>query len=272
MLSRALKMAFWVMYDHLGKLVLANLVWALLVTLPAAAALGTLYTRDPQVILSIGLPLGVLCLGIIAPLLSAGICHMIKVLIDHRDGSFWDMFRGIRLYWRKAIAIGLLYLFALVCLATSVWFYPRQFGGALPWVGYGLSALALWALVFALLTSMYVLPALVQKKDPVLKTIRLAGLLVLDNPLMSVGLSLQLSALTAVALLLSPVFFFVYGVLVLSIMSSAYEMLSRKYAAVEAAQTLAPTEKAPSEADIFRDETDEYLTRGFRDFLFPWKG
>ena len=43
--------------------------------------------------------------------------------------------------------------------------------------------------------------------------------------------------------------------------------LSRKYAAVEAHGD------APGRARVaFGDEEDDYLNRGIRDFLFPWKG
>jgi len=66
------------------------------------------------------------------------------------------------------------------------------------------------------------------------------------------------AALLVLAVVMLPVFFGLYGALCVVLSSCAYEMLHRKYAAGEAAPR--------------KDEDDDYLNRGFRDFLFPWKG
>ena len=46
MLTRALKMAFWLRYDHLGKLLLAGMIWGILVVTPAAFGISALLTSD----------------------------------------------------------------------------------------------------------------------------------------------------------------------------------------------------------------------------------
>ncbi|MDX9975454.1 MAG: hypothetical protein RBU21_20885, partial [FCB group bacterium] len=137
MLGRTLKMAFWVTYDHVGKLILANLVWFLGFTIPATAGWVAFVAGGPAVRLGVALPLLVISLGIILPVLTAGIAHMVKVLIDTRDGSIGDMFRGIRLYGRRAALVGLLYLLGSVSLASSVWFYAAKLRDSLPWLGFG---------------------------------------------------------------------------------------------------------------------------------------
>ncbi|MDX9973114.1 MAG: hypothetical protein RBU21_09000, partial [FCB group bacterium] len=126
----------------------------------------------------------------------------------------------------------------------------------LPWLGFGLSALAAWALVFALLTALMVVPALVQKKERALATVKLAAALVLANPFFALGLAVQVLGFTLVAVVVTPLLPLLYGSVVVVLVSSAYEMLARKYAAPGAPP----------------DEDDDYLNRGFRDFLFPWKG
>lgn len=211
-------------------------------------------------------------------MMSAGIAHMVKELIDTRDGSLRTMLEGIRLYWRRAIGVGFAYLAALVCLPTSVWFYASKLREQAPLVGYALSALALWCLLFIGLMSLLVVPTLVQKKANLFQTLKLTALLVLDNPLFSVGLAMQVLAFTAIAVVLSPVFFFLYGGMVVALTCSAYEMLARKYDAA------ADTGDAGSKSSHVRglgtqgaeahdpDEDDDYLNRGLRDFLFPWKG
>jgi hypothetical protein len=257
MLGRTLKMAFWVTYDHVGKLILANLVWFLGFATPAAAGYIVLVAGNGTMRLFVALPLLVLSLGVVLPALTAGLAHMVKELIDTHDGSFGDLFRGIRIYWRRAAAIGLIYLFGSVSLATSAWFYAAKLHNGLAWIGYGLSALAAWGLAFALVSSLLAMPALVQKKEGVAATLKLTAVLVLANPFFAAGLALQVLGFTVLAVVMTPLLPLIYGAEVTVLASSAYELLARKYAA----QGQAP-----------KDEDDDYLNRGFRDFLFPWKG
>ena len=300
MLRRALKMAFWVTYDHLGKLILASIVWTLIVCPPGVAAMAGVEVgklafprllhmafeneraaHALKTILSIPLDM-YLFLGILAALLytsvalaiaSAGLAYMAKGLIDNKDGALGDMFRGIRLYRGKAAGLGLAYLFAACCFGASTWFYANKLRDSAPWLGYLLSGLALWALLFLLLTALFAAPALVQKKSGILGALKLAALLVLDNPLFSIGLGIQLLAITAVAFIVTPLFFFLYGGVAVVLASCAYEMLARKYALIAEAEEKG-LERKPR-TPLFTpedDEEDDYLNRGMRDFLFPWKG
>lgn len=267
MLGRTLKMAFWVTYDHAGKLILANLIWFLAFAVPGSLGWAAFVGGDASMRWFMALPCGVFAFGIAMPTASAGLAHMVKILIDTRDGALGDMFRGMRAYGVRASGIGCLFLFALSSLATSAWFYASRLRDTLPWLGYGLSALAVWALVVVMLAGLYLMPALVQKKGGIGATVKLAGLLVLANPLFTLGLAIQLAAWTAVALVLSPVLPLLYGAVAVVLVSSAYEMLARKYAAAEAI-----VQGTTPEAVAAQDEQDDYLNRGVRDFLFPWKG
>ena len=271
MLGRSLRMAFWITYDHIGKLILASLIWSLPLAVFAFLALGATALQHPLLGAAIAAPCAIVAAGILLPVLSAGLAHMVKQLIDTRDGSLGDMFRGIRLYWARASVVGVVYLAAGICLATSAWFYAEKLRDHTPWLGYGISAVALWCLAFLVLSAMLAMPTLVQKKGGVLETVKLSALLVLDNPLLMLGTVMQVAGMTAVAVVVPPVLFFLYGGTLLVVLSSVYEMLSRKYAAVEAASSkgIPPGQAPVAPVD---DEHDEYLNRGFRDFLFPWKG
>lgn len=269
MLGRALKMAFWVTYDHVGKLILANVLWFVAFAVPASLAWGAFATGEPAVRLVVAWPLLIAGVGVVLPVMTAGLAHMAKVLIDKRDGSLGDMFRGIRMYGGRAAGIGLVYFFACASLATSAWFYAVKLHGAAPWLGYAISALAVWALVFVAMTSLMAMPALVQKKGGVVATVKLAALLVLANPLLVLGLALQLAAFTVLSVLVTPLFPLLYGAVAVVLVSSAYELLARKYAAAGAPEGALETGAGPRP---MTDEEDDYLNRGFRDFLFPWKG
>lgn len=270
MLSRTLKMAFWVMYDHLGKLLIANLIWAAVVAAPGVLGLSVLATGEPGAALFFGLPLLALSVAVLLPIMTAGLAHMAKELIDSRDGSLGDFFRGIRLYWRKAAALGILYWAAAGCLGTSVWFYAIQLRSSVPWLGYAISAAALWGLLFMGLMGLLLMPALVQKKAGVFATLKLTALLVLDNPLFSVGLAIHFLIVAGLSIM-PPFLFLATGSLSAVLATCAYEILARKYARKQALaeghlSTLSKT------AVDFGDEQDDYLNRGLRDALFPWKG
>jgi uncharacterized membrane protein YesL len=268
MLGRTLKMAFWVAYDHIGKLILANILWFLAFAVPGSVGLTGLTAGDGFIRVLVGIPLTLLSAGVILPVMTAGLAHMVKVLIDRRDGALSDMFRGIGLYWKQATGAGILYLFVVVSFATSAWFYATRLRDSLPWLGYGISAVAAWAFLFALLAGLLLMPALVQKKSGALGSLKLAALLVLANPLFAIGLGIQFAAWTLLSLVVAPLAPLLYGSLAVVLVSSAYEMLARKYAAAEAG----PDDRPQKGGWPPKDEEDDYLNRGFRDAIFPWKG
>lgn len=187
------------------------------------------------------------------------------------------VFIGYSVLYCRAAAVGSLGLLAGISLLVSVWFYAVRLDDTVPWLGYAISALALWCLVFLGLMSMFVFPALVQKKVGTLETLRVTALVVLDNPVFSVGLAVQLVVWCVIAVVpLATVL--LSGSAAVVLISSAYEMLSRKYAAALLDRNPGMMPDRPIHAAIkngvlvFDDEKDEYLNRGLRDFLFPWKG
>jgi uncharacterized membrane protein YesL len=269
-------MAFWITYDHLGKLILANLLVSLVVSILGGVAFAGLAYGDPVVRLTLGAPATILCFGVVLPISFAGLCHMAKQLIDERDGSFKDFFTGMGLYWRRALGIGMLYLIATTSLGTSAWFYAAKLRDSAPWLGYALSAVALWGLVFLALSAPLVMPTLVQKKGGLGETLKLTAMLVADNPLLAAGLAIQVFATTGLSIPVPPLFFLLSLGFVAVLGTTTYEMLARRYALASGSGE-APQPRAPSRASLMaelakQDEQDDYLNRGFRDFLFPWKG
>jgi len=275
MLSRALKMAFWVVYDHLGKLMLANVIWFVLCVVPLSVSLAALLTGEPAMIRTLGLPLLFVSCALLGPVATVGLAHMVNELIDKRDGSLADMFRGMRAYWRPAVGVGFIGFLAAVCLPVSAAFYITRIESL--WLEYAISAFALWGMVFLGLVGMFVFPALVQKKGGALDSIKTAALLVLDNPVLSLGLAIQL-VLWGVVSVPPIVLVLLTASVAVTLVSSAYEMLSRKYEAIRLSQDPNATSARPIHVTYqngklkWDDEKDEYLNRGLRDMLFPWKG
>ena len=264
MLLRTLKMAFWICHDHLGKLVVANLISMALALPLLMAAYGGLAVRGPAA-LTVAVSAALLLFGLVLPVAGAGMAAMVKEFIDTRDGSLRTFFAGLRRFGPRAAALGGVYVLALGCLAFSARFYAGRFGESLPLLGYGLSALAGWCVALGLLSAVLVAPALVQKDAGLRETVTLCLLLALANPFLC--FSLAICCLLWLGLSLAPPVWLVFSLAPMVVLaSSAYEMLARKYAAMAA-----PGAAGQAKID-FRDQEDDYLNRGFRDFLFPWKG
>ncbi len=258
MLGRTLKMAFWLFHDHLGSLVLSNLISAIAIALPLSFALPALSSGDPYSITAIALPLCSLAGFIVAPICATAMAHMLKVFLDTRDGGIADFFAGVRKHALRAAGAGGLCGIGMTALLSSAWFYTTRMT-SFPMLGYALAGLALGSALVLTAVAVYIPPALVQRKTGVLQTIRLTLYLALANPGLTAGLLLQILLVTALATLFWPLAFIGYLASILCLTSAAYELLSRKYAATAG-------EESPPDA------MDDYLNRGLRDLFFPWKG
>ena len=268
MLSRTLKMAFWLAYDHLGKLLLVNILSSALCALPLMAAMAAVRHLSGAALPGVFLAAGMAAF-LAGSSCAVALAWMVRGFIETRDGSVVAFFAGLRTFALRGAALGLGYLLVGACLVSSVWFYASRVGAAHPVAGYGLSAIALWACVFLGLTALAAPPAMAHKNVGPVGAIKLAGLLVLDNPLFFAGLAVH-AVLIACAAVLVPVLLVCFALAPLVVLQcAAYEMLARRYAAVEAAR--ASRARAPIRVD-FDDANDDYLNRGFRDMIFPWKG
>lgn len=142
---------FWNAYDHVGTLVLLNLLWVLcslpLITVPAS---------------------------------TAGLFYVTSRMASYQEASIRDFFLGFRRYHGRGLRLGGLYVFAFVVLFVNMRFYGRLMG-SFQWIGTVLGGGMIWGMVFIGLTGVYAFPLLVQTDDPVRTIIKKSILLVLDN-------------------------------------------------------------------------------------------
>lgn len=270
---RTLKMAFWVTFDHLGILLVVNLLGVLLVLPAGCFGYYLLASGGWPAFLWMGLPVLGLASAVCVPVWAAAVAHMLKECLDTREGSLRTFAEGVHGYCGVASRLGLMIAGVWALLAANVWFYAVKVGQSLPWLGYGLSAVALWAWVVVILATLFAFPALVQKRAGAWATLKLSVLLVLDNPLFSVYVAAGSAMCLAYGLFPPALVLFSIAPGMVWV-SCAYEMLSRKYAALEAQRA---DEAAGARLRTWRqrlvdwDGKDDYLNRGFRDLLFPWK-
>lgn len=253
MLHRAVKMWFWVTYDHLGKLLLLNAA----LMLPCALLTGMALVLPPMpallllaLLYAAAVPGGLAALG-----------HTARALIETHEADLRTMAEGFRRYFLPGALVGLLLNAAIAASLAGAWYYLTVLARPTPLYAYALAALCLWCGAMAAAVQFHTLAALAQQRAGLRAALRTGLLLTADNPLTTAALLLNFLGLAALATL--PPAYVCFSIAPMAMLqAAAYEILSRYYAA-----PIVDGRRTPN----FRDGEDDYLNRGFRDFLFPWK-
>jgi len=160
-LYTAFKRFFWMTYDHIGLMILANLMWL------------------------------VLSLGIVtAPAATAGLASLAARIAAGEDVSVRDLLRGFREHFIPALKVGLFDLAVIVALWVNVDFYSHLSGrAAIP--GFLFAGLLIWGGAFWLLLHIHIYPLMVAGERSFRRLLRTSALLTLDNLSLTTGLALQ---------------------------------------------------------------------------------
>ena len=252
---RAQKMAFWVLYDFLGSLILLNLI-----TLAAVAMPVWLLARllPGQIV-----PPAVLAGGL-AAMAMAGQANLIAALLAEEEFSLRVAWRGIAAFGGKALALCAVYAGSGMSAVLGLWFYWVRVAPERPLAGALLASVCAGTGAVTALSSFYGLPALVHRRGSLTRALHTSLLLAAWHPALTVALVLP-SAAYGVVLATPPGLLLLSTLPLVALSCSAYELLDRAYKLEEA---LAQGETAPAGT---LDEHDVFLNRGFTDLLFPWK-
>lgn len=199
LLRPAFKRAIWETYDHIGLLVLANLLWILLsipvVTAPAAAA---------------------------------GLFHLARRLSRSEPIGLSSFFTGFRSHFWPAFKVGVAELAALLVLWVNIDFYSHLRGGAtIP--GMVLAAAMIWLAVLFALMHVHIFPMLAAGETSLRQLLRKSLLLVLDNPAFTIGLALQSISLSVLCLVTGAGLVLLSGSLSAVLLTSGHRSLLTKY-------------------------------------------
>jgi uncharacterized membrane protein YesL len=199
LLRPAFKHALWNTYDHLGLLVVANLVWL------------------------------VLCVPVVtAPPATAGLFYLVRKLSLDEDAGLRDVFDGFRIHLAPSLKLGGLDLLALALLWVNIDFYSHLRGGAnIP--GLLLAAVLVWAGTFYLLMHAHLLPLMMGGETSLVQLLRKAALLTLDNLAFTVGITLQAASLTVLCVISGAGLLLVNGSIVAELLTAGHRELLRKY-------------------------------------------
>ena len=182
------KKTFWISYDHLGGLILLNLVWSAL-SLPWILIGYGLVVQGAKLpgwglFMATFLALELVFLSPPTLLLFAAGTRWARGEAVH----FKTLFKEMRKFAVRGQLLGLILFFMSLQLLLNVYFY-RQFGG---WTGLILGSTMVWFLIAALLMSPYLFPLLILQDGGVWHTLRHSFLLMIDNVKLSIVLFLTI--------------------------------------------------------------------------------
>ncbi len=261
-MGRVLRDSFWISYDHLGKLVMANAIWFLLSF--GAIILATSIARYAgwsQQARSLILASGFAVSLVTVPSVSAGMIHLTSLIVQNKDAEIKDLFQGMRRHFGRSVALGLVSLVVWAMLAGNIIFYARVIGPRNFWLGVTLGGVAIWMFAFYNVMLVYFAPLIVHRTAGPLGTFKIAALLTLDNLRLSSGLYISVWVIVLLACLTGVGIIFLMAGLSGVLLNVGYGELARRYERKH-------REKAGLEP---LEEEDEYAGRGLRDILKPWE-
>lgn len=261
-MGRVLRDSFWISYDHLGKLVLANVIWfslsfgAIIIAAAIAGYAGwSLSARS--IIIAIGLAVGL----VTVPSVSAGMLHFTSLLAQKKSAEIKDLFQGIRLNFGRSVALGLLAIIVWAALAVNIIFYARVIGPINFWLGTIPGGMAIWMFAFYNVMLVHFAPMIVRTRGGPLGTFKIAALLTLGNVRLSSGLYISVWVIILLACLTGVGIICLVAALSGVLLNVGYGELARRYERKNRENAgLKPLE-----------EEDEYAGRGLRDILKPWE-
>lgn len=150
------KKAFWNSYDHLGRLLVINLIVVLLS------------------ITIIGLPFALV-----------GLYAVATKIANYEEIEFRDFWRGIKKYAKTgSLIVGILLLIFLILIANIYFYNGLLRAENPPFLGYlfsGIQGLMLWLSFFFLMYTLYIFPVLCQTETNIKAILKNSFFLLMDN-------------------------------------------------------------------------------------------
>lgn len=221
---RTLIRTFKLSYEHIGKVMLSNLVWFAVAFGPMLAFSYLPFLQSDAVFL-IAIIAGFVTIGG-----ATGAVHyrMNRVLLGE-ETALKDMWEGFRLYWLRGTILFALGVLGSLILVFNIWFsqsYP------VTWFMI-LSGLWVWGMIFWIALHQFVFPFLINQDRGVFQTLKRAALIILANPLPTMLMLVFSIIVVALSLLFAaPLLIFVASFLAL-LQNSFYHELMAKYEMVE---------------------------------------
>ncbi len=170
------KKTLWTIYEHLGRGILCNLIWALM-CLPCFVFI-TLFNELPVIIFY---PLLILLLMPVS-YSTMGIYYIARLMLDDEKDQFTlrDFFSGGKLYYKKGFLLILLNWLILSIFKANISFYSNVFNTHIS-VQYLIAGFIYWFSLIIILINISALPLCVYENMTIKKIIRNASVLTIKH-------------------------------------------------------------------------------------------
>ena len=186
-------------YDHLGLLVIANLLW-----------------------LGLSIPI------VTAPAATVALFHLARKVAEHEPVTLRDYFVGFRTLFLPALKSGAFFGASFFVIWLNADFYSHLGRWAtLP--GIFLAALMIWLGAFLLLMNAHAWPLIAYGETRLPAALKKSALLTLDNPAFSIGLTTQALALAALCILTGAGLLLGLGSLTAVLLTTGHRELLKRY-------------------------------------------
>ena len=207
----------WNTFDHLGLLVVANLIW-------------------------VGL-----CLPVVtAPASTAALFHLGRKIAAGEEVTVRDFLIGFRVHFVPSLKAGAFTLAAVAVVWVNVDFYSH-FGGRATLPGMLLAATMVWVGAFVTLMHVHVLPLIVHGERSLRAALRKSALLVLDNPGFTIGIAVQALSVAVLSVITGAGLVLALGSFLAVLLTTGHRELLKKYFPDS------PEATEPDETRVFRD-------------------
>jgi hypothetical protein len=185
LLATIYKKSFWNTYDHIGKLLLVNLLWFVIFPLPTFLC----FRYVP--LTGLGRIAATLLVGIMThSYAAAGVFGLTARLVDYQKVGLRRFFGEAETFFFRTLALTLIYGTAFFLLFNGVRFYAGiKIGGGI--LGFFLAGWQVCIIALGLLVQVYLLPLLVTKNWGVLRVIKWSAILTVLKPGFTVFAFLQ---------------------------------------------------------------------------------
>jgi len=284
MFPQVVKQWFWDTYDHLGRLLVLNLLLFFVFAPASFYGLGLLAVLGSR----LGGPGGFLlflagaavfllvCLTVIC----SGLFHFGALVSAEKDPPLRAFFGGIRVCGGRVFRLLLVCVGAGGVLAGNIWWY--YFSGLMPdglrMAGFILGGLCMWLLVIDIAIAAHALPLAVRGERSTRECLRLGALLTLKYPFLTLTVLTSILGMLLIGVILKIVGLLIYGfILPALLLNSLHDVIL----AIETEKKLPSEEKTPAtswheieqesvEGEERRMDEARY-DRGWSDLLRPWE-
>jgi uncharacterized membrane protein YesL len=181
-------------WDYVFLVMGGSLLWAVSLGVPAAAAI---FLSGTRLAIPVYYLLGALSVGPVWVAL-----YGLSAVIARREmPTFGDLFRALRRFYWRGVALFLVYVFVLGGCLLAAWFYHAKFSH---WAMQSLALLWVYAALLCVMIGLYAPAFLVRDDRSIWTALRKASILTLAYPGQTVVILLQVVAL--VALIALPIF------------------------------------------------------------------